>query len=185
MMKRTVPPNSMAVVALLVGLGGSVLAGEPTRPARGTMNVAPLQHFQGLAFSVPDGFKQRDERSDKTPSLIPGGAPTTESFRSYQNATGDGLYLFHWDGMPTRDRGPMAAAESWEARIDGVTARVTLTSMFFGRQQKVLVAHFGAPSEAEHRYLIYTTLTDKAAFGALLSSIRFEHAAAASPPPRK
>ena len=83
------------------------------------------------------------------------------------------LFLFTWDGFPTRDRGPMQAVESWTLAIDTSEAKVSRTSLFFGQAQEVLVAHFEGPAPAKRRYMIYTKRPDRGAFEALLRGIRF------------
>jgi hypothetical protein len=148
--------------------------GSPTSEEVKKMKAENEQTFDGLAFVLPEGFEKRDDRVDAIGSPIPGAPPTREHFRSYESAsTGKGLFLFHWDGIPYRDRGPMVAAESWPAKIGGQPATVTRTKYFFGRAQEVLVAHFAGPVPDKDRFMIYTTLVDKVVFGALLASARF------------
>jgi len=141
--------------------------------------TAPGQEtFAGLGFALPAGFTLKDSTSDKVDSRIPGAPPTVEQFRSYVDAAGHGLYFFHWDGFDIRDRGPMVVAEKWETTVGGEKATISLTSTFFGKAQRVLAAHFAGPPPARNRYLIYTTLIDKAAFETLLGSARFTGGAA-------
>jgi hypothetical protein len=127
----------------------------------------------GLAFAVPVGYTLKSSTEERVPVPIPGAPPTVEHFRRFEDGAGHGLHLFAWDGTPVRDRGPMVVAEKWDATVGGEKATVSLTSTFFGREQRVLVAHFAGPAPKRDRYLIYTTLVDKAAFGALLASARF------------
>jgi hypothetical protein len=76
------------------------------------------QRFGNLRFSLPVTFRLVDDTSEDTPSPIPGAPPTREHFRSYTSPDGQGLYLFHWERYPTRDRGPMIAEQEWPVLID-------------------------------------------------------------------
>ncbi|MCL2777970.1 MAG: hypothetical protein FWD73_08195 [Polyangiaceae bacterium] len=127
--------------------------------------------FVDLVLNLPSGFTLDDDTRDEELSNF--GTRSVEHFRSYNDAGGQRLLFFAWDGMPLHDRGPMVAAEKWKVRIDSVEANVSRTSLFFGRKQEVLVAHFKGPSPARRQYMIYTTRVDKAAFDALLAGIRF------------
>jgi hypothetical protein len=88
------------------------------------------------------------------------------------------LCLFHWDGFPLRDRGPMVAERQWDVTLDGRPATLALTSVFFGARQKVLAVHF-EDAPRGHRYLIYMKLLGKdrapgkERFLSILGSIRF------------
>jgi hypothetical protein len=136
------------------------------------------QHFGQLIFQIPSGFKQASDIQEKITSPIPGGKPILESFRSYQGEAGEGIYFFHWDGFPPRDRGPMVTEQTWEIVVAGQKASVSQTSMFFGVQQRVLTAHFEGKNG--HRYLIYMKTADpkiapdRTRFLAILDTIRFE-----------
>lgn len=85
---------------------------------------------------------------------------------------------FHWDGVPSRDRGPMAVEQRWDATIGGRQGTVSLTRVFFGVEQRVLVAHFGGPDG--HSYLVYAKTDDKVsppdreAFLRFLATVRFD-----------
>jgi hypothetical protein len=182
-MKRTRSGSAFGLALLASFIGNQALAVTPaTPPAGGSVKTDKARQFAGISFQLPPGFDKKDETKDSIPSPIPSAPPTTETFRSYANREKHGIYFFHWDGIPMRDRGPMQAAESWEATVDGVKAKVSLTTHFFGHAKQVLVAHFTGPAPAEHRYMIYTTVLDKAAFAALLASIRFDGRAAVKSP---
>ena len=140
------------------------------------------QRFGNLRFSLPATFRLADDTSEDISPLIPGTPPTRESFRSYASADGQGLYLFHWEGFPTRDRGPMVADQEWQVLIDGQKGLVSLTTTFFGTKQRVLTAHFTAPNG--DRYLIYQKTKDpqqapdRESFLAMIGTIRFQKAEA-------
>jgi hypothetical protein len=157
----------------------AIAACAPSRPTGGaTAGRPPVaagnEHvIAGLAFAVPAGYTLKSSTEEKVPLPIPGAPPTVEHFRRFEDGAGHGLHFFAWDGTPVRDRGPMVAAERWDATVGGEQATVSLTSTFFGRQQQVLVAHFAGPAPRRNRYMIYTTLVDRPAFTALLASARF------------
>ncbi|MBI5478272.1 MAG: hypothetical protein HY906_05410 [Deltaproteobacteria bacterium] len=177
-MRHILPPPTVLprlVLAAVVCLASCrPTSTPPAPPAGGAPMTAPSdQTFAELSFTLPAGFTRKDSTEEEVASPIPGAPPTVEHFRSYVDAAGRGIYFFHWDGIPVRDRGPMVVAEKWEATVGGEKATVSLTSTFFGREQRVLVAHFAGPAPKGKRYMIYTTFVDKAAFGALLASVRF------------
>jgi hypothetical protein len=163
--------------ALVCVLGPTLCAAAPPQNPK-TVERTPAvkpgseQTFSGLTFLLPFGYAKKDETTQTGKSPIPDNPPTTEYFRSYQDKDGHGIYLFGWNGPPLFDRGPMSADENWDVIVGSETAKVSLTNIFFGQQQHVLVAHFFAPGK-KVRYLIYTNLVDKPAFNALLKSIRF------------
>jgi len=173
-------PRVTLALVLAAGLGAcSQQSTTRNRPSEGpSMTAQGAQTFAGLTFTLPAGFTLKDSTEEKVASPIPGAPPTVEHFRSFVNAAGQGLYLFYWDGIPVRDRGPMVVAEKWETTVGGEKATISLTSTFFGKAQRVLAAHFAGPPPARNRYLIYTTLIDKAAFETLLGSARFTGGAA-------
>jgi hypothetical protein len=156
---------------------------NPPHPSSNTeskrsINLPGLQtKFGGLIFALPPEFVQVDDTSDESPSLIPGEAPTREDFRSYKTRDGNWIFMFHWNGFPAHDRGPMVVEQEWETVISGRPARISLTSTFFGIPQRVLTAHFQASNG--DRYLIYTKtgdpnlVPDRARFMSYLTSIRF------------
>lgn len=149
-------------------------AQKPTIPDKGPVVAATKeQTFLDLSLTLPARFVLKEENTQQAKSPIPDNAPTTEYFRSYQDDRGQGLYFFCWDGPPLFERGPMDAAEQWTTLIGGEKATVSLTSLFFGKPQRVLVAHFVGPAPKKYRYMIYTNLVDKAAFAAILASGRF------------
>ena len=136
------------------------------------------QRFGNLRFSLPTTFRQVADTSEDTPSPIPGAPPTREHFRSYSSSDGQGIYFFHWESYPTRDRGPMVAEQEWQVLIDGQKGHISLTTIFFGAKQRVLTAHFAAPNG--DRYLIYQKTKDpqqapeREGFLAMLGTIRFQ-----------
>ena len=138
----------------------------------------PGERLGRLAYPVPKGFKKKAESKDAIPSPVPGAKPTNETYRSYEGPKGSQLVFFHWDGFPHRDRGPMQADKSWPVVIDGQKGTVTLTKMFFGTQQRVLVAHFRGPGG--HVFLAYQATADpknkapeRSPFMAMLGTFRF------------
>jgi hypothetical protein len=156
----------------LVLMAAAVMCACSTHTKEGRMPTTEKGSFAGLALTPPAAFSLKDDTTEKVRSPIPGAPPTVERFRSYQDRAGHAIYLFSWDGLP-RDRGPMAVAEQWKTTVGGEPATVSLTSMFFGRQQQVLVTHVVGPAPARNRYMIYTTLLDRPAFAAMLASARF------------
>ncbi|WP_437717112.1 hypothetical protein WMF45_12285 [Sorangium sp. So ce448] len=128
--------------------------------------------FVDLVLTLPTGFTLQADTREEVSSLIP-GSPAVEHFWSYQDASGQGLYFFAWEGTPTRDRGPMKAVETWKVQVGSADATVSRTSHFFGHEKEVLVAHFEGPPPARRRYMIYTPRLDRAAFDTLLAAIRF------------
>jgi len=65
----------------------------------------------------------------------------------------------------------MVAAQTWEQKVDGRTARVSFATTFFRLRQEVLVAHVEGPNH--RRYLVYTSALDRLAFENLLAGMRF------------
>jgi hypothetical protein len=174
---KTAPGASLVLALAISSLSPSFAA-----PADGK-NMAPTiveQRFGNLRFSLPATFRLVDDTSEDTPPLIPGAPPTREHFRSYTSPDGQGLYLFHWEGSPTRDRGAMVAEQQWQVLIDGQEGLVSLTTTFFDIKQRVLTAHFAAPNGDRH--LIYQKTKDpqqapdRESFLAVLGTIRFQEA---------
>jgi hypothetical protein len=130
--------------------------------------------FEGLIFVMLPGFTLKEDRKEEVPSRIPEGTPSVERFQSHVDAAGHGVYLFAWDDIPQRDRGPMKAEESWTAQVGTEIAQISLASFFFGQPKQVLVAHFQGPAPKKRPYMVYTTLIDRNAFASLLASMRFE-----------
>ena len=176
----------VVVGALLVSCGptapkpptASSAATTPTEPAATkTTTMTPEQPtsaptFVDLALTLAPGVVPVADTRESDPSPIPGAAPSVEYFRSYGDGGEPFLFLFTWDGMPSRDRGPMQAAESWKLSVAGLEVQVSRTSVFFGQGQEVLVAHFEGPAPAKRRYMIYTKRVDRPAFEAFLQGIR-------------
>lgn len=163
----------MANITPFLLLGALAACGRGSRPPA----AAPAEErFGQLSFPAPPGFTRVDDTTEEIPSPIPGQPPHREDFRSFTGPAGEGLYFFHWDGHPSRDRGPMAVETSWDAEVAGQQAKVSQTTMFFGVEQRVLVAHFGGPDG--HRYLVYMKSADpkvapeRDRFMAILASIR-------------
>jgi hypothetical protein len=134
-------------------------------------NRAPPVIFDELTYPAPAGFTLKDDTSEDIPSPIPGGEPASERFRSYVDAAGHALYFFSFHGFSGRDRGPMKADETWPMKIGGRDARISAVSMFFGREQQLLTAHFDGPSGAN--YVVYTDRLDRPAFEAFLATLSF------------
>ena len=144
-----------------------------------TMSTTTVQvKFGGLALALPPEFVQVGDTTDESPSRIPGEASTREDFRSYKAPDGVWIFLFHWNGFPTHDRGPMATEQEWEAQIGGQPGKISLTRIFFGIEQRVLTAHFQAPNG--DRYLIYMKTADpkqapdRERFMGVLGTIHFQ-----------
>lgn len=157
-------------------------AGKPADPAAKPAEPPPTQPrteepavpeatstFVDLRIPLAPGMVQVADDRREDPSPIPGGAPSVEYFRSFGDGGDPFLFVFTWDGFPARDRGPMKAITSWKLAGAEVEFTVTHASMFFGRAQEVLVAHF--PGLDGQRYMIYTTRVDRPAFEALLRGI--------------
>lgn len=154
--------------------GAAAASGEPSKPSTGSAVKTPdMLRFVDLILPATPGLVVGDDTRESVASPIPGAAPSVEHFRSYGDGGAPFLFLFTWDGFPTRDRGPMKAVESWTIMVDSSEANVSRTSLFFGQAQEVLVAHFEGPAPARRRYMMYTKRLDRGAFEALLQGIRF------------
>jgi hypothetical protein len=180
---KTTPGVGLVLALVVVTLLPSVAAPPEGKNMSG---LTVEQRFGNLIFSLPATFRQVADTSEDTPALFPGVPPTREHFRSYTSADGQGIYFFRWEGVPTRDRGPMVVEQEWPVLIDGQNGRVSLTTLFFRTPQRVLTAHFSA-SDGD-RYLIYQKTKDpqqapeREGFLALLATIRFREAAAGNRP---
>ena len=167
----------LGLLVTCLACGAGFAGGAGCTKDQGPMPATPAeQRFGALAFPLPEEFLQADDTTEEVRGPIPEAPPGREHFRSYNGPGGLALYLFHWDGAPGRDRGPMAAEEQWEASVCGQKATVSLTKLFFGLEQRVLTAHF---SDARgDRYLIYAKTADpkvapdRERFMALLKAIR-------------
>jgi hypothetical protein len=164
--------------AWLLATGFGLLAAAGPQEQAHMVTTASDQHFGPFVFRLPAGYTQLDDTTEQVPARIPGAKPTQARFRSFAGPQGLGLYFFHWEGLPQRDSGPMKAEQTWEIQIGGQPATLSRTEMFFGRQQRVLSAHFKSPTGDQ--CLIYQRTADPAQaperepFLALLASIRFE-----------
>ncbi|MEB3197893.1 MAG: hypothetical protein VKP62_11890 [Candidatus Sericytochromatia bacterium] len=138
------------------------------------MNPAVEARLPGITLQLPPGFALASDSEESIPSAIPGGEPAVERFRRYANATGGAIHLFHFQGPPLRDRGPMAYAETWQLQVAGQTVSAGRTSHFFGRPQEVLVAHLQHPATKQARYMLYTTGLDRGTFDRMLQGLKFE-----------
>lgn len=180
------PTGPALAAAISISCAGGVPGNEPARSQVASTPTDPTTPPTANAAKTPDmltfvdlllpselGLVVVDDTRDQVPSPIPEAAPSVEYFRSYRDGGEPHLFLFTWDGFPTRDRGPMQAVESWTLAIDTSEAKVSRTSLFFGQAQEVLVAHFEGPAPAKRRYMIYTKRPDRGAFEALLRGIRF------------
>jgi hypothetical protein len=175
-------------VGLVLALVVATLSTSVAAPPEGKNMTRPTveQRSGNLIFSLPATFRQVADTSEDTPALFPGVPPTREHFRSYTSPDGQWISFFRWEGVPTRDRGPMVAEQEWQVLIDGQQGRVSLTSIFFRTPQRVLTAHFSAPDG--DRYLIYQKTRDpqqapeREGFLAMLATIRFREAAAGDRP---
>ena len=169
-----------AWLVLALGIAGISLPSNTAAEGKNMTSTMMEQRFGNLRFSLPTTFRQVADTSEDTPSPIPGAPPTREHFRSYSSSDGQGIYFFHWESYPTRDRGPMVAEQQWQVLIDGQKGIVSLTTTFFDMEQRVLTAHFAAPNG--DRYLIYQKTKDpqqapeREGFLALLGTIRFQEA---------
>jgi hypothetical protein len=180
---KTAPGVGLVLALVVATLSPSVAA-----PPEGKNMTGPTveQRFGNLIFSLPATFRQVADTSEDTPALFSGVPPTREHFRSYTSPDGQGIYFFRWEGVSTRDRGPMVVEQDWPVLIDGQQGRVSLTSIFFRTPQRVLVAHFAAA--VGDRYLIYQKTRDpqqapeREGFLAMLATIRFREAAAMERP---
>jgi hypothetical protein len=137
--------------------------------------------FGGISLVLPRQFAMVDESREELSSPIPDAKPTVEYFRSYRDPNGQSLYLFYWEGTPSRDRGPMESEQEWDIMVDTVPAKLCLTRVFFGRQQKVLVTHFQDPFRNGNPCLIYFASGDpeiapaRKAFMDILENVRFQN----------
>ncbi|WP_437298596.1 hypothetical protein [Sorangium sp. So ce426] len=166
-----------SALALSCSSGTSTEHAAPPPTAASAPGTSPTMTsststFVDLVLTLPTGLTLQADTREEVSSLIP-GSPAVEHFRSYQDASGQGLYFFAWEGAPTRDRGPMKAVETWKVQVGSADATVSRTSHFFGHEREVLVAHVEGPPPARRRYMIYTTRLDRAVFDALLAAIRF------------
>jgi len=164
--------RTLAVLLALTWLLAACRAAHTGAQEKGMIGKDRTEAFEQLTFSPPSGFARRDDKIEKRGSPIP-GETSTEHFRSYAGPTGQGIYLFHWDGFPGPDRGPMVAVETWPATVGGEAATISRTSMFFGTKQEVLVAHFKGPAPRRQQYLIYAKGLDRPAFAALIAGARW------------
>jgi len=122
-----------------------------------------------LSLSLPAEYRIADSTSERIALPGPPGLYATQEFRSW-NAPGKSLYLFYWVPRAPRDLGPMKAVAEWPARVAGHDTRIVETSMFMGRQQRVLVAHlqFDPPGSSA---MIYATGLDRREFASILAGI--------------
>ena len=146
---------------------------QPPIRQKASVTSSSQQTFEGLTFSLPPGFSPAADEMSEGASPFRGAGLTTEHFRSYFDGSGNGIFFLCWHGPFVRDRGAMAVEERWETQVDGQPATISLTHTFFGRKQRVLVAHFQSPEPEPHRYMIYTTRVDREMFEAMLQGARF------------
>ena len=123
-----------------------------------------------LSLSLPAEYRIADSTSERLALPGPPGLYATQEFRAW-NAPGKSLYLFYWVPRAPRDLGPMTAVGEWPAHVAGHETRIIETSMFMGRQQRVLVAHlqFGPP---ESSAMIYARGLDRREFASILAGIK-------------
>jgi hypothetical protein len=122
-----------------------------------------------LSLTLPNAYQLRSSTSESFPLPGPPGMTTKEEFRSWVAPGGRELHVFYWTPYP-RDVGPMAIAAAFPARAAGQDTHIIETTMFMGRQQRVLVAHLGFP-ELKGSAMIYARGIDREEFAAILAGI--------------
>jgi hypothetical protein len=122
-----------------------------------------------LSLTLPNAFQLRSSTTESFPIPGPPGMTTNEEFRSWAAPGGRELYVFYWTPYP-RDLGPMASAAEFPARVAGQGTSIVETTMFMGREQRVLVAHLAFP-DVKGSAMIYATGMDRKEFEAILAGI--------------
>lgn len=122
----------------------------------------------GLLVILGPDFTQMSNTSEPMEGLIP-GTRVVEDAAHWQSPEGD-LYGFCFRPYPARDRGPMVAVESWKVEVAGTTAELSRTSMFFGVEQEVLVAHW---KTEEAQWMFYSPNLSRGSFEEILSRCAF------------
>ena len=123
-----------------------------------------------LSLSLPPDYALVGNTSERIARQGPPGLYAAEEFRSWQAPGGKNLYLFYWQPAPPRDLGPMAIASQQPVTVAGQQTAIVETSMFMGRQQKVLVTYLKF-ADPEARAMIYADGLTVAEFEALLGRI--------------
>lgn len=123
-----------------------------------------------LSLTLPPEYRAADTRVDTFPVPGPPGLETTEEFRSWNAPGGRSVYLFQWTPYP-RDLGPMKVAAEWPVRVAGQETRIIETSMFMGRQQRVLVVHL-AGGKPRASAMIYAVGVARPEFESILAGVR-------------
>lgn len=122
-----------------------------------------------LTFSLPPDWKQTHSACETIQE--PTGQAVEECFASWVYGEKE-LYAFVWQPQSpiSRDRGPMAVAEEIKGQLLGQDITISRTSMFFGKQQEVLVA--GVDTETpKGRILIYARNVSPREFQTLLNGV--------------
>jgi hypothetical protein len=122
-----------------------------------------------LSLTLPNTYQLRSSTTETFPLPGPPGMTTKEEFRSWVAPGGRELYAFYWTPYP-RDLGPMKIAAEFPTRVAGQDTRIIETTMFMGREQRVLVAHLGFP-DVKGSAMVYASGMDRKEFEAILAGI--------------
>lgn len=125
--------------------------------------------FAGLLVLLSPDFTQVRHETKSYEGLIP-GTQVVEDSAHWRSGRGE-FFAFFWRPRPARDNGPMVAEESWTVEVLGRQASVSRTSMFFGVESEVLVAHL----ELEEGFLmIYSPDLQREQFEKILRGLNFQ-----------
>lgn len=123
-----------------------------------------------ITLCLPPEYMPVGNKSERVERRGPPGLYATEEFRSWRTPEGKAVVLFYWVPTAPRDLGPMVAARRHPAVVAGQTTEILETSLFMGREQRVLVTHLRF-ADPESRAMIYADGLTVAEFEALLASL--------------
>jgi hypothetical protein len=122
-----------------------------------------------LPLMIAEEYMVTNTSRESIPGPISDQNPTTQIFvevtRNEKKA-----YIFYWEGHPRRDLGPLVAKASWQFRFLGEDVNVTMTSMFMGQEQEVLVVHHRPDRKTQ--LMIYSKDMNKDEFHEMLGKMR-------------
>jgi hypothetical protein len=123
----------------------------------------------GILFFLGADYEMTSNEVNEVPGLVP-GTTVVEETAHFTNGKNE-LFAFYWQPSAPRDGGPMEAKESWKMEVLGQQATVSETSMFHGREQRVLVAHIPL-KDPEAVLMIYSPDMGRMEFENVLRTLR-------------